>query len=155
MLVDAASHGRGVDQQKGECFNASYALAERPGPSAASIPPTFEGIPTEAHSEVQRVSLAEAKAAYLDHLAVFVEVRSVGEYRLGHIPDSINVYCAAVEQHMDELNKQQWIITYCDCPHEEESASVASILLANGFRKVTPITGGMGAWKEAGLPFGP
>jgi rhodanese-related sulfurtransferase len=32
---------------------------------------------------------------------------------------------------------------------------VASILLENGFSKVTPILGGIAAWKEAGYPIEP
>ena len=118
-------------------------------PAAAKV----EGIPAEAHPEVERVSLEEAKAAFLADSAVFVDVRSIGKYELGHIPGSIHLFFATLEQHLDELDKQKWIITYCDCPpHEGDSAIAAAVLLENGFPKVAPLTGGFAAWKEAGLP---
>ena len=84
------------------------------GGQTAAPPPTLA--PT-AYSgdfpEVPRVPLEEAKAAYFDHSAVFVDVRSAGEYQVGHIPGSINIYSPTVEQHLSELDKQKWIITYC------------------------------------------
>ena len=80
-------------------------------PAAAS--PTAYAYVEETFPEVPRVPLEEAKAAYFDHSAVFVDVRSAGEYQYGHIPGSINIFFPTIEQHLSELDKQKWIITYC------------------------------------------
>jgi 3-mercaptopyruvate sulfurtransferase SseA len=91
------------------CSGQAAAPSPTAAPAAAPSPTAY----SEDLPEVPRVSLEDAKAAYLDHTAVFVDVRSTGEYEYRHIPGSINIYFGDLEQHLSELDKEKWIITYC------------------------------------------
>lgn len=68
------------------------------------------GIPA---SEIPRVPLAEAKTAYDRKTAFFVDVRDSGSYAESHIPGAVNVSLASLENHLNEIPTDQWIITYC------------------------------------------
>ncbi len=74
--------------------------------------PTQEGAePT--FPEIERVPLEDAKAAYAAGSAVFVDVRSSAEYDQSHIPGALSIPVNELEGRLDELDKSQWIITYC------------------------------------------
>lgn len=64
-------------------------------------------------SGVKRVSLQDAKAAYDQKSAVFVDVRDPDSYNAGHIPGAINIPLAEMETRAKELDPNQWIILYC------------------------------------------
>ncbi len=67
----------------------------------------------EVYPEIQRVSINEAKAALDSNSAVFVDVRSVEAYQAGHVSGAINIPIEELEARLGELDKTQWIITYC------------------------------------------
>ncbi len=69
--------------------------------------------PVSPGSGVQRVSLQDAKAAYDQKSAVFLDVRDPDSYNAGHIPGAINIPLAEIETRSKELDPNQWIITYC------------------------------------------
>jgi ArsR family transcriptional regulator len=62
---------------------------------------------------VPRVTLAEAKAALDDGTAIFVDVRGDDVYALSHIPGAVSIPLNDLETRLDELDPEQWIITYC------------------------------------------
>ncbi|MHB0987523.1 MAG: rhodanese-like domain-containing protein [Bellilinea sp.] len=78
--------------------------AAQPGPV-----PTSE-IP---FPEVARISLQDAKSAHDDGSAVFVDVRDPEYYSAGHVSGALNIPYSKVRSRMAELDKNQWIITYC------------------------------------------
>lgn len=65
------------------------------------------------YPNIARVTLADAKAAYDQKTAVFLDVRDEASFDASHIPGAINIPVEAVQQRAGELNKQDWIITYC------------------------------------------
>ncbi len=67
----------------------------------------------EIYPEIQRVSIDEAKAALDSNSAVFVDVRSAEAYQASHISGAINIPIEELELRLNELDKAQWIITYC------------------------------------------
>jgi len=70
--------------------------------------------PQEAQQpDVPRVSLEEAKAALDAGSAVFVDVRSHQAFAAGHIPGALHIPLADIEARLGELDKAEWIITYC------------------------------------------
>ena len=78
------------------------------------FPQSKEDLPlTEA--EVPRVSVEEAKTALDSAAAVIVDVRSANAYAASHIPGAISVQLGEIETNPSGLNldKDQWIITYC------------------------------------------
>lgn len=91
-------------------------------PAASTEEPQFaptaiieqNGIPrTEA--EVPRVSLEETLAAIQSGKAVVVDVRSAEAYAASHIAGAISIPLSEIETNPTglELDKDQWIITYC------------------------------------------
>ena len=69
---------------------------------------------TEA--EVPRVTLEEAKAALDSGAAIIVDVRDAGQYAASHVAGAINILLGEIETNPTGLNldKDQWIITYCN-----------------------------------------
>ena len=82
-----------------------------PGTTAAQTSP----VPTAEipFPEVTRVSLQDAKSAHDDGSAIFVDVRDPEYYSTGHISGALNIPYSTVRSRMTELDKNQWIITYC------------------------------------------
>ena len=70
--------------------------------------------PTPAsESDVQRVTPADAKAALDSGSAVFVDVRDSSSYERSHIPGALLIPLNELNDHLGELDKSSWIITYC------------------------------------------
>ena len=92
----------------------------------APTPTPFEPLPTVQQSlppndiplsenEVRRVTLEDAKTAFDDRTAIFVDVRSEQAFATSHIPGSINIQLGEFETNPTgiDLPKDHWIITYC------------------------------------------
>jgi 3-mercaptopyruvate sulfurtransferase SseA len=76
--------------------------------------PTPGGAPlTEA--EVPRVDLERARAAIASGEAIVIDVRSQEAYAQSHIPGALNIQLSEFETNPAGVNldKDQWIITYC------------------------------------------
>ena len=58
-------------------------------------------------------SVGDAHAAQESKQAVFIDVRSASQYAQGHVPGAMSIPLNEVESRLNELNKEQWIITYC------------------------------------------
>ena len=82
-------------------------IGPTPIPTALNID---QSVPYPA---VSRVAVADARAAYESQQAVFVDVRSTGQYAQSHIPGAKSIPLNEVESRLNELNKEQAIITYC------------------------------------------
>jgi 3-mercaptopyruvate sulfurtransferase SseA len=87
-------------------INSSRVVAVRP-PTATM---TGQQIPS---SQVQRVSLADAKAAFDLKQAVFVDVRGEPYYSERHIPGALSIPLEELTDHLNELKHSDWIILYC------------------------------------------
>jgi hypothetical protein len=82
-----------------------------PTQAPASAPPSF---PTEDPlPHIQRVSLEDAKAAFDNDEALFLDVRGLASYEQSHIQGALSIPLMDLELRMDELDPKQWIITYC------------------------------------------
>lgn len=68
----------------------------------------------------------------------------------GAVPGSYHVYAGEIEGGLAAVPKDRHVLVYCDAGFKGSLA--ASVLLRNGYRRVTNILGGMAAWKRAGLP---
>ncbi len=80
---------------------------QRPG--SAQVTPTSEG----NFPEVVRVSLEEAKKAYDQGKAKFIDVRTVEEYNQGHISGALSIPLMELPDRLAELDPNTWYITYC------------------------------------------
>jgi hypothetical protein len=65
------------------------------------------------YPNVARISLAEAKEKHDSDSAVFLDVRSAGEYQAGHVSGSLSFPLGDLAARLDELPRGKEIITYC------------------------------------------
>jgi hypothetical protein len=84
----------------------AYIVLNRP--ATAVVTPT-----PGSGSQVQRVTLDEAKAAHDHGSAVFLDVRDASSYGAGHIPGAISMPLSELPSRYKELNPKAWIIPYC------------------------------------------
>jgi len=99
------------------------------------------------------VSVAQATQLINREDALMVDVRDQGEYEAGHILGARNLPLARLDSEPPgELakRKDKPLIVYDD--GGERTAKAAAALRKQGFERVVNLTGGLGAWKTAGLP---
>jgi predicted sulfurtransferase len=61
----------------------------------------------------ERISLDDAKKAFDDGSAIFVDTRAEVQYKQEHVKGSINIPAEAFETRYAEVPKDKKIITYC------------------------------------------
>ena len=85
--------------------------------SCASVSPPLEGQPNNLQStvplEISRIGIEESKVAFNNSEAIFLDVRSESSYAASHIPGALSIPLAELQTRMEELDPNQWIITYC------------------------------------------
>ncbi len=84
--------------------------------------------------------------------AVTIDVREDQEWATGHIPNARHIAQGQLEKRIQELEKFKSRPLIVCCQSGSRSSSVCSALKKHGFEKVHNLAGGIGAWKEAGLP---
>jgi rhodanese-related sulfurtransferase len=84
--------------------------------------------------------------------ALVIDVREPGEFTAGHVLGAKNLPLARLEAAGAELpkRKDRPVIVYCETG--ERSGRAAATLRKQGFSRVLNLSGGIGAWRQAGLP---
>ena len=79
--------------------------------------------------------------------AVLIDVRSVGEFSDGHLPEAQNhnILNGAFQRKIADLDKDKAYFLYCRSGSRSSMAS--KILAKNGFSKVFNMSGGIGSWQ--------
>jgi rhodanese-related sulfurtransferase len=78
--------------------------------------------------------------------AVILDVREPEEWVAGHIPGALHIPLADVPARLDELPDGEIVVI---CRSGGRSARAVGWLTDHGFEAIN-LTGGMGAWQEAG-----
>jgi cytochrome c oxidase cbb3-type subunit 3 len=133
----------------------SWSMPPAPAPTPAPPPPIplgpvplnprgpdpvgFNAQPATTPLEVIHAQLARgARMAILD-------ARAPSDYVNQHIAGAVSVPFYDPSPYLEKLPKNSWLVCYCACPHAE-SRSLASKLVQAGFKKVTVLDEGLGAW---------
>jgi len=84
--------------------------------------------------------------------ALVLDVRDPGEYGAGHILGAKNVPLARLDEAPAELakRKDKPLVVYDD--RGERASKAVAALKRLGFSRVVNLSGGIGAWQQAGLP---
>jgi rhodanese-related sulfurtransferase len=84
--------------------------------------------------------------------AVVIDVRDAAEFGKGHILGAKNVPLAELERRVPELAKHKSKAVILSCDGGNKALGAMAQLKKLGFEKVFALSGGYGAWQQAGLP---
>ncbi len=123
--------------------------------------PTANDLVADAHTRIRQIPATQL-AASNDVRRVLIDVREPGEFAEGHLPGAINLPRGVLEFKIDAhpalacvaspvlADRQRPIVLYC--LSGGRSALAADSLQRLGFENVHSLTGGITAWRDAGLP---
>lgn len=103
-------------------------------------------------SGAKEVGVGDATLMINRQNAVVLDVRSPAEFAAGHIADAINVPADKIAERAGELEKLKGRPVIVTCQSGMRSGSGCSALRKLGFEQVFNLTGGVGAWQQAGMP---
>ena len=101
-------------------------------------------------ASLESVDIATSHRRWESGEAVIVDVRNGGEWRHGHIPGAIHAPASMLGSMLDSIPRDKPLLVHCAGGNRSVAAS--SVLLANGFSRVTDIADGFDGWEEAGYP---
>ncbi|CAN5625657.1 rhodanese-like domain-containing protein [soil metagenome] len=112
----------------------------------------FQKLVAEAKQRITEISATDAQREVANGNARLVDVREESEWNQGHAQGAHHLSRGVIEVEIeDEVpDANQPIICYCG--GGGRSALVADNLQKMGYTNVRSLSGGMRAWKEAGLP---
>jgi len=84
--------------------------------------------------------------------ALVLDVRQPAEVAAGKIVNSKNIPLGDLDARVKDLEKWKAKPVIVVCATGNRSASAAGVLKKHGFEKVFNLSGGFGAWQQAGLP---
>ena len=111
---------------------------------------------SEAAAGVQEITLDEAIDHFRQGTALFVDARSVDDFRTGHIDGAFNIPDESFGEYIGPFQAANppdtLLITYCDGKACPLSLNLAEKLILAGFDKVYHLRDGWGEWRRNGLP---
>ena len=115
-------------------------------------PNRFQKLVAEAKQRTAQITPAAACAQAETGAATLIDVREESDWHAGRAAGAKHLSKGIIELEIEEQvpNLDQPIICYCG--GGSRSALVADSLQKMGYTNVKSMTGGLGAWKEAGLP---
>ncbi len=117
---------------------------------APAAPPEVPEVVAEAFADNGEmfVSIADVAAAYDAGMEMtLVDSRTSLDFEFGHLPGAINVPYFDVESGLDLIPRDQWVVTYCECPNSE-ARQLYEALVDNGYTYVKVIEEGMAPWRD-------
>lgn len=103
-------------------------------------------------SEGRFVAADKVKAAIDEGKAlILVDARPASDYLTAHIKGAVSVPFYEAKQHLQRLPKDQWIVSYCACPHAE-SGVVYDLLKKQGYTQIKVLNEGFHYWRDKGYP---
>ncbi|MDH5692558.1 MAG: rhodanese-like domain-containing protein, partial [Gammaproteobacteria bacterium] len=87
-----------------------------------------------------------------DDAAVILDVRTEGEFKEGHVSNSIHVPVGALGSRIKELEKFRSRSIIINCQTGARALAAAQVLKKQGFTDLFFLNGGMNSWVNANLP---
>ena len=84
--------------------------------------------------------------------ALVLDVREAAEYEKGHMLNARNIALGELESRAAEIEKHKAKPVIVACDDGNRSGRAATALRKQGFEQVFTLSGGIGAWRQAGLP---
>ena len=105
-----------------------------------------------AVSEIEQVTVAQLKEQMANGDLQIVDVRRPAEYVDGHVPRAFNAPLANLDKSLGPLPLEKDKLTAVICAGGYRSSAAASLLQKEGFSNLINVSGGTGAWINAGYP---
>ncbi len=118
--------------------------------NVAEIQQIVTGYFNERHA-LEPVSRGNLLRKLEERLVTVLDVRPGDEYRAGHVPGTLNITLADLEDWLSELPSDQEIVAYFRGTYCVLSFEALASLRARGFR-VRRMEEGFPEWRVAGLP---
>jgi rhodanese-related sulfurtransferase len=98
------------------------------------------------------ISVADATLKLNREDALVLDVRETHEWDRGHIASARHIALGQLDKRMHEIEKFKGRPVIVVCASGNRSSSACGSLKRAGFEKVFNLSGGIGAWSDAGLP---
>ena len=84
--------------------------------------------------------------------ALIIDVRSAGEFAMGHVEGALNIPVESISPHnlASLQDKTQTLVVYC--ASGMRSGYARTMLMQMGYTNVISMDGGWAAWQESGAP---
>lgn len=115
-------------------------------------PNRYQQLAAEARKNITEISAEDAANKLQNKEAVIVDVREKEEWDEGHIPHAIHLSRGTIELDIEEKVSDPNAVIICHCGGGGRSALAAESLQKMGYKNVRSMSGGLKAWKAAGLP---
>ncbi|RCS31443.1 sulfurtransferase [Rhodanobacter denitrificans] len=102
-----------------------------------------------------RITVEELERAMKSSPApVVLDVRAAGSrlFDTRVLPGALLLDDRGIDRAVHDIPFDRELVVYCNCPNEVSAARVAKVLMAQGYRRVRPLLGGLEAWDSAGYP---
>jgi hydroxyacylglutathione hydrolase len=103
------------------------------------------GTPLQTIAKVDGSSVEQSGKA-----VTLLDVRTAAEWRAGHVPGARHIPLGFLPDRLEEISRDRPVIVYCQSGSRANIA--ASLLLANGFPRVSVFAGGFAEWEATGRP---
>ena len=101
---------------------------------------------------IEQVTVAQLKEQMANGDLQIVDVRRAAEYVNGHVPRALNAPLASLDKSLGPLPLEKDKLTAVICAGGYRSSAAASLLQKQGFSNLLNVSGGTGAWINAGYP---
>jgi len=98
------------------------------------------------------ISTLQATLLINQQNALVLDVRDASEYQGGHVLNARHLALGEIEARSAEIEKYKAKPVIVVCESGNRSDKAAAVLRKQGFGQVFSLSGGIGAWKQAGLP---
>lgn len=98
------------------------------------------------------ISVPEATLLINREDALVLDVRETSEWSAGHIVNARHIALGQLDKRLSEIDKYKDRPVIVCCASGNRSSSACGSLKKAGFEKVFNLSGGIGAWTDAGLP---
>ena len=98
------------------------------------------------------ISTLQATLLINQQNALVLDVREAAEYEKGHMLNARNIAFGELQARAAELEKHKAKPLIVVCDNGNRSGRAATALRKQGFEQVFTLSGGIGAWRQAGLP---
>jgi rhodanese-related sulfurtransferase len=98
------------------------------------------------------ISTLQATLLINQQNALVLDVREAAEYEKGHMLNARNIALGELQARAAEIEKHKAKPVIVVCDSDSRSGRAATALRKQGFEQVFTLSGGIGAWRQAGLP---